>query len=108
VFPVPNAAGWNDTDVIVIFICVDSLSGVAQCPAPSVVSTDGANQVISRTTQDRAGNTGQQRSARREKAKSSAAQRPTLPGIVQPPARRSMLTRLLQFLLSPRHKIERF
>ncbi|PYX91440.1 MAG: hypothetical protein DMG67_10135, partial [Acidobacteria bacterium] len=44
--PAPNANGWNNTDVTVTFQCVDALSGLAagSPPAPTVLSTDGANQ----------------------------------------------------------------
>src|SRR5205807_10610328 len=38
------------------FACVDSLSGVASCPSPVTVSTEGSNQVISGTATDVAGN----------------------------------------------------
>jgi hypothetical protein len=55
--PSPNAAGWNNTSVVVTFSCSDKTSGVASCPSPVTVSTEGANQVISGTAADRAGNT---------------------------------------------------
>ena len=55
--PLANAASWNNTNVTVSFICQDSLSGVGQCPAPVVVSSEGANQVVSGTAIDVAGNT---------------------------------------------------
>jgi|GEM_PF-4088358 len=55
--PSPNAAGWNNTNVVVTFSCSDKTSGVASCPSPVTVSTEGANQVISGTAADRAGNT---------------------------------------------------
>src|SRR6266566_3596849 len=54
--PVPNANGWNNSNVTVTFTCGDSLSGVANCPSPITVSTEGANQVISGTATDQAGN----------------------------------------------------
>jgi len=56
VSPAPNAAGWNNSNVIVSFTCSDSLSGVAGCPLPVAVTTEGANQVISGATTDVAGN----------------------------------------------------
>ncbi len=45
--PAPNAAGWNNTDVIVTFTCNDVISGVASCPPPQKVTTEGANQITS-------------------------------------------------------------
>jgi hypothetical protein len=44
--PPANAAGWNNTDVVVTYTCADSLSGVALCPSGSTVSSEGAAQVI--------------------------------------------------------------
>src|SRR5258708_21622377 len=55
--PAPNAAGWNNTNVTVTFACRDAISGVASCPSSQTVTTDGANQVISGTATDNAGNT---------------------------------------------------
>jgi hypothetical protein len=52
----PNANGWYDADVAVGFTCGDALSGVVSCPAAVTVG-EGANQSVSRTTTDRAGNT---------------------------------------------------
>lgn len=57
VSPAPNAAGWNNSNVTVSFTCSDSLSGVASCPSPVTVTTEGANQAISGTATDVAGNT---------------------------------------------------
>jgi hypothetical protein len=42
--PVPDASGWNSTDVTVTFSGTDNLSGIASCSAPVVLSTNGANQ----------------------------------------------------------------
>ena len=53
--PAPNA-GWNNTNVTVNFACGDTLSGIAQCPSPVVVSASGPNQVVSGTATDKAGN----------------------------------------------------
>lgn len=55
--PAPNPAGWNNTNVTVAFTCFDSLSGIATCPAQTVVITEGANKKISGTASDKAGNT---------------------------------------------------
>ena len=52
-----NSDGWNNANVTVTFTCTDSLSGVATCPSPATVSSEAANQVISGTAVDVAGNT---------------------------------------------------
>jgi hypothetical protein len=57
VLPAPNAAGWNNTPVTVTFTCGDAVSGVASCPSPIAVTTQGANQVISGTVVSNSGNT---------------------------------------------------
>lgn len=54
--PTANAAGWNNSNVTVTFTCTDSTSGVATCPPPQTVSTEGSNQKISGTAVDVAGN----------------------------------------------------
>ncbi|HXB21755.1 MAG TPA: hypothetical protein VNV88_10255 [Candidatus Solibacter sp.] len=54
--PAPNAAGWNNSTVTVSFSCADALSGVALCPSPIAVSSEGANQPVSGIALDRAGN----------------------------------------------------
>jgi hypothetical protein len=55
--PPPDASGWNSSNVTVNFTCSDSLSRVAMCPAPVVITAEGANQVVTGTATDRAGNT---------------------------------------------------
>lgn len=58
--PSPAAInGWNNTNVNVTFFCSDSLSGVATCPAPTLVTTEGANQLVTGQATDNAGNTAQ-------------------------------------------------
>lgn len=57
VSPLPNAAGWNNTNVTLTSVCGDATSGVATCPAPLSVTTEGASQVFSLTATDNAGNT---------------------------------------------------
>ncbi|HMD33484.1 MAG TPA: hypothetical protein VKH42_00885 [Vicinamibacterales bacterium] len=57
VSPAPNASGWNDSNVVVTFACADSGSGVASCPAPVAVGSEGAGRVISGAARDNAGNT---------------------------------------------------
>jgi hypothetical protein len=54
--PAPNANGWNTTPVTVHFTCSDGGSGVATCPGDQVLSVDGANQIVSGTAVDNAGN----------------------------------------------------
>ena len=56
-YPEPNASGWNNTPVTVTFTATDSLSGIAGKSVETVVlSQEGANQSVSRTFSDRAGN----------------------------------------------------
>jgi YD repeat-containing protein len=57
VTPASNAAGWNNSDVTVTFICSDLGSGIATCPMPVTVVTEGAGQIISGTAVDKSGNT---------------------------------------------------
>lgn len=56
--PAPTANGWNNTNVTVSFQCADNLSGLAagSPPAPTILSTDGANQSLTGTCTDLAGN----------------------------------------------------
>jgi large repetitive protein len=58
--PTPNAAGWNNTNVLITFTCTDqvTLSGVATCtPSSQGVTTNGAGQTVTGTATDVAGNT---------------------------------------------------
>jgi Glucodextranase, domain B len=54
--PAANAAGWHMSNPTVSFTCSDSESGIASCPGPITVSTEGANQIITGTATDKAGN----------------------------------------------------
>jgi hypothetical protein len=54
--PAANVFGWNNTPVTVSFSCTDDLSGVASCPPNQTVSSQGANQTVSGTATDKAGN----------------------------------------------------
>lgn len=54
--PPPNSNGWNNTNVTVSFTCSDATSGVASCPPPRTVTTEGASQAVSGTATDLAGN----------------------------------------------------
>ncbi|WP_180933481.1 OmpL47-type beta-barrel domain-containing protein [Nocardioides ungokensis] len=56
--PEPNANGWNNTDVSVSFSCADQpgLSGLADCPEPRTISTEGRAQRVTGTATDHAGN----------------------------------------------------
>jgi hypothetical protein len=53
--PVPNAAGWNSSDVTVAFQCSDSVSGVASCSAPQLVTGEGASLRATGTATNNAG-----------------------------------------------------
>jgi hypothetical protein len=44
--PAPNSKGWNNSNVTVSFACAAGTNPLATCPAPVVVSTEGANQSI--------------------------------------------------------------
>jgi hypothetical protein len=55
--PLSNTHGWNNTDVTVHFDCSDALSGVASCASDAVLSSEGANQSVTGTAFDVAGNT---------------------------------------------------
>jgi hypothetical protein len=57
VTPAPNPNGWHNADATVIFTASDAVSGVVSMPDPVTVVTEGADQAITRTVSDRAGNT---------------------------------------------------
>ncbi|MBI5755989.1 MAG: HYR domain-containing protein, partial [Nitrospirae bacterium] len=54
--PLPNLAGWNNTDVSVTFSCSDAETGIASCPSIVTVTEEGAGHVITGTAVDVAGN----------------------------------------------------
>jgi hypothetical protein len=51
-----NGAGWYSADVSVAFTCDDALSGIASCLGAATLG-EGANQSVSGTATDAAGNT---------------------------------------------------
>jgi hypothetical protein len=53
--PSANAAGWNNEDVVVSFVCVDGLSEIALCESDKTLS-EGANQTATGTAADKADN----------------------------------------------------
>jgi hypothetical protein len=55
--PPPNPAGWNNTDVTVLFSATDSGSGLATAtPQSQTLTAEGAGQVAQATFADKAGN----------------------------------------------------
>jgi hypothetical protein len=54
----PNEHGWYREDVTVRFFCADAVAGVDGCPAPHTFTAEGAEQSVSRSVTDRAGNSG--------------------------------------------------
>ncbi len=55
--PAANANGWNNTDVTVSFTCSDAETSIASCSSPTTLSAAGANQSVTGTAVDAAGNT---------------------------------------------------
>jgi hypothetical protein len=57
--PAANANGWNNTDVTVSFDCVtgDPLDIIVSCPADVLLSTEGANQSVTRSATTKGGGT---------------------------------------------------
>ncbi|MEU4158280.1 Neogenin [Actinoplanes sp. NPDC026670] len=53
----PNESGWYTSPPTVHFSCTDAGSGIATCPADTVVSVEGLGQKVSGIALDRAGNT---------------------------------------------------
>jgi hypothetical protein len=52
----PNAAGWNNSDIAITYQCTDALSGVATCPDLVFLSNEAKGQSIPATAIDKAGN----------------------------------------------------
>ncbi|BEL07956.1 hypothetical protein Q0Z83_061470 [Actinoplanes sichuanensis] len=53
----PNAAGWYTSPPTIHYSCTDAGSGIATCPADTVVSVEGLGQKVSGIAVDKAGNT---------------------------------------------------
>ena len=54
--PVPNAAGWNNTDVTVTFTCIDNESSIFTCEGGQTLTADGAEQSVEGSATDLEGN----------------------------------------------------
>lgn len=54
--PQPNAAGWNNSDVRINYVCEDGLSGVSACPLDVVLSGEGVGISTQAVAYDHAGN----------------------------------------------------
>jgi hypothetical protein len=54
----PNVHGWYNTDISLTYTCSDALSGVANgsCPGVFIVDVEAANQIITKSVSDCAGN----------------------------------------------------
>jgi sugar lactone lactonase YvrE len=57
VTPFVGAGGWHRPPVTVYFGCADPTSGIASCTTPIVMTQEGANQTVTGTATDLAGNT---------------------------------------------------
>ncbi len=51
---VPNTNGWYNSDVSVSFNCTDSLSGIKDCSAQIILSTEGKNLTVTGTARNHA------------------------------------------------------
>ena len=56
VLPPANAAGWHNAPVRLVYTCANAQSGLARCPAETVVDTEGARQTVTSVAVDQAGN----------------------------------------------------
>ena len=54
--PPPNANGWNNGPVTAHFTCTDPISGIATCPPDQTIAAEGANQTVTGSATNRAGN----------------------------------------------------
>jgi FG-GAP repeat len=56
--PLPNANGWNNTDVAVSFTCLDNTggSGISSCSSTQALSDEGVDFTATGTANDLAGN----------------------------------------------------
>ncbi|ACO45837.1 PxKF domain-containing protein [Deinococcus deserti] len=54
--PAANAQGWNNDNVAVSFTCTDARSGMGSCLGNKTVTTEGADQSVTGTATDNAGN----------------------------------------------------
>ncbi|TEU18449.1 MAG: hypothetical protein E3J21_05915 [Anaerolineales bacterium] len=52
----PNSYGWYDTDVVVHFTASDAVSGIDTVTPDQILSSEGANQSVTGTATDKAGN----------------------------------------------------
>jgi hypothetical protein len=53
--PSPEPSGWLHSSATVTFTCADRTSGVASCPSPATLITEGGNQIVQGTVTDKAG-----------------------------------------------------
>ncbi|MEU8662208.1 Neogenin, partial [Actinoplanes philippinensis] len=53
----PTATGWHTSVPTIHYVCSDTGSLIASCPADTPVTTEGPEQVVTGTAVDRAGNT---------------------------------------------------
>ncbi len=54
--PAANEYGWNNTDVAVTFTCNDETSGIASCGPGATLTDEGAEQYVTGSAVDNAGN----------------------------------------------------
>jgi hypothetical protein len=84
--PSPKANGWYNADITATFTCNDATSGVASCTGPITVTSEGANQVITGTAVDNAGNTATASvTVNIDKSAPSIVNLSTNPGLLWPP-----------------------